>query len=297
MFNVESVPELKRINFIAKRQGQKVKAALRINPDIIPGTHAYITTGKKETKFGIDTESAKKIFLEQKIFPNIELAGIHIHIGSQITRVAPFVRAVKKMYVFLEFLKERNIKINYLNIGGGLGIQYSNERVESIKEFASKLSPLLKATGLKIILEPGRFITGNSGILVAKVIYVKDSPVKRFIILDGAMNDFIRPSLYEAFHMIVPVEKKAPINSLRVRASDVVGPVCETGDFFGKNRKLAVEESEYVAIMGAGAYGQSMASNYNSRLRPAEVLVKTNRVSLIRKRETYQDLVKKEILI
>ncbi|MBD3263487.1 MAG: diaminopimelate decarboxylase [Candidatus Omnitrophica bacterium] len=292
MFNVESAAELERINSACIKMKKKAKVSLRFNPDVEPGTHTYITTGKKETKFGLDEGSLKKIFLESKRYKSIVLCGIHIHIGSQITTSHPFLKALKKVSGIVKYLRTKNIAIDYLNIGGGLGIVYGEEKPQTAADFAKKVLPLIKPLSLKLIIEPGRFIVGNAGVLVAKVLYIKDTKSKRFIIVDAAMNDLIRPSLYDAYHTIVGVDKvKGPPG----RSSDIVGPVCESGDFLGKDRPLKVKEGDYIAVLGAGAYGFSMSSNYNSRPRPAEVLVKNNKTTLVRKRENYKDLIEKEV--
>jgi len=295
MFNIESKPELERINKIAGKSKKKARVALRFNPDVKPGTHAYITTGKKETKFGMDEGEVKRIFASRDKYPNLSIAGIHMHIGSQITKSAPFVKTFKKANRVIRELKSKGIKLEYLNIGGGLGIVYDKERPQTAKEFAKKVLPLLKESKLKIVLEPGRFIVGNAGILVAKVIYVKEAAQKNFIIVDAAMNDFVRPSLYRAYHKIVSLTKK--VRGKKGKIADVVGPICESGDFLAKGRKLEVEAGDYIAVLGAGAYGFSMSSNYNSRSRVAEVLVKNGRAYLIRKRENYRDLIKGEIIV
>jgi len=295
MFNIESKPELARVNKISGKLGEKTKVALRFNPDVLPGTHAYITTGKKETKFGIDEGTLKCIFASQDKYPNLKIVGIHMHIGSQIAKAAPFVETFKKANRVIKELKSKGIKLEYLNIGGGLGIVYDKERPQTAKEFAKKVSPLLKQSGLKIILEPGRFIVGNAGILVAKVIYVKETAQKDFVIIDAAMNDLARPSLYQAYHKIVPLTKGLSKES--TKPADIVGPVCESGDFLGKGRKIKAKTGDYIAVLGAGAYGFSMSSNYNSRPRAAEVLVKNKRTRLIRKRENYQDLIKGEVIV
>jgi len=294
-FNVESIPELERIAVIAESLKKKVKVALRLNPDVEGDTHAYITTGKKETKFGMDIQTVKKIFLNRGDYPYLKIEGLHMHIGSQITKAAPFVKAIKKAKELLSELKKRNIKLKYINIGGGLGIVYDKERPQTAKEFASKIIPLLSGLKLKLVLEPGRFIVGNAGILAAKVIYIKRTPKKKFVVVDAAMNDLARPSLYEAYHRIVPVTKLKVKKDRKL--ADVVGPICESGDFLGKSRKLDVNKGQIIAVMGTGAYGFSMSSNYNSRPRAAEVLVKNKKAYLIRKRENYKDLIKKELLI
>jgi diaminopimelate decarboxylase len=307
MFNVESLPELERIERIAKKSKAKVNISLRFNPDVEPKTHSYITTGKKETKFGMDEGAVKSIFLSNKKYPNLNIIGIHIHIGSQIQQAQPFVKAIKRTEKIVNDLKQKKIFLKYFNIGGGLGIVYDKERPQTANEFAKKVLPLLKRIGLQVILEPGRFIVGNAGILVTKVTYIKDTPQKRFVIVDAAMNDLARPSLYGSYHEIVPLIKgprakgpayaKASAGRQGPRLADIVGPICESGDFLGKARNLAVNEGEYLAILGAGAYGFSMSSNYNSRGRAAEVLVRKSKACLIRKRETYKDLVSKEIVV
>ncbi len=292
-FNVESYPELENIQHIAKRLRKAVNVSLRINPDVEPKTHKYITTGKLTNKFGIDFKSAKQIIFLARAFSYLKVTGLHIHIGSQITTSTPYVAALKKVVAFIEALRKEGIALEYLNIGGGLGIIYDQETPQTAQRFAAKVLPLLKKTGLKIIMEPGRFIVGNSGILVTKVLYIKNTPKKKFIIVDAGMNDLIRPALYEAYHNILPLKKEAG-----VEMADMVGPICESGDFIAKGRLLPkVREGEYLAVMGAGAYGFSMSSNYNSRRRAEEVMVFGNKVSVIRKREVYQDLIRNELIL
>jgi diaminopimelate decarboxylase len=291
-FNVESYPELENIQRIARKLKKPVKVALRINPDVEPKTHKYITTGKLTNKFGIDFKTAKEIILLARAFSYIKISGLHIHIGSQITLPDPYIAAIKKVTGFISDLKKEGIRLDYLNIGGGLGIIYDKETPQTAKKFAKKVLPLLKKTGLKIIMEPGRFIVGNSGILVIKVLYVKNTPKKKFIIVDSGMNDLIRPALYEAYHNILPLTESGKGKLEKV---DVVGPICESGDFFAKDRLLPkVKEGEFLAVMSAGAYGFSMSSNYNSRCRVQEVMVSGKRVSVIRKRESYEDLIRNE---
>jgi diaminopimelate decarboxylase len=293
-FNVESSAELENINRIAKRLGKITNVALRINPDVEPKTHKYITTGKLTNKFGIDFKSAGQILLLRRALSNVRICGLHIHIGSQITDSAPYVAAINKMVAFIGKLRKSGVRIEYLNIGGGLGIIYDKETPQTADKFAGKILPLLKKTGLKVIMEPGRFIVGNAGILVAKVLYIKSTPKKRFVIVDGGMNDLIRPALYEAYHNIVP------LNLSKIRAKekvDVVGPICESGDFFAKERRLPrVKEGEYLAVMSTGAYGFSMSSNYNSRRRAQEVMVDGDRAYIIRKRETFDDIIRNEVI-
>ncbi|MCM8763253.1 MAG: diaminopimelate decarboxylase, partial [Candidatus Omnitrophica bacterium] len=257
-------------------------------------THKFITTGKLTNKFGIDFKTTEKIFTQARNYSHIRLNGLHIHIGSQITESEPFVAAIAKVVKFIEKLRKDNIHLEYLNIGGGLGIIYDKETPQTAQEFAEKVLPLLKKTQLKIIIEPGRFIVGNAGILVMKVLYIKKTPLKKFVIVDAGMNDLIRPALYGAYHNIVPLILKKKGLGEREKV-DVVGPICESGDFFAKDRMLPkVEAGDYLAIMGAGAYGFSMASNYNSRCRPQEVLIVKDRTFVIRKRESYDDLINNE---
>jgi diaminopimelate decarboxylase len=293
-FNVESKPELENINRIAGGLNKIANIAIRINPDVEPKTHRFITTGKITNKFGIDFGSAAEILRKCNIFPHLNIKGLHIHIGSQITESAPFVAAITKMVSFIQGLYKEGINLEYLNIGGGLGIIYDKETPQTANTFARRILPLLKKTGLKIIMEPGRFIVGNAGILVVRVLYIKSTPKKKFIIVDAGMNDLIRPALYDAYHQIMPL--RVTSHELRAKEkADVVGPICESADFFAKARNLPlVKEGDYLAIMGAGAYGFSMSSNYNSRCRPEEVLVVKDRFFTVRKRESYEDLIHNE---
>ncbi|MDD5432614.1 MAG: diaminopimelate decarboxylase [Candidatus Omnitrophica bacterium] len=293
-FNVESLPELTNINRIAKKLGKITRVAIRINPDVEAKTHKFITTGKITNKFGIDLKTAYKIIMMSRNFRNAKISGLHIHIGSQITESDPFVAAIKKVADFILKIK-KSVTLEYLNIGGGLGIVYNNETPQTAAIYAAKILPLLKKTGLKIILEPGRFIVGNSGVLVAKVLYIKNTPKKKFIITDAGMNDLIRPALYEAYHNILPLKKAQGTKSQE--KADVVGPICESGDFFAKERMLPkVKEGDFIAVMSAGAYGFSMSSNYNSRPRAMEVMVVKDCVQVIRKRETYEDITRNEVM-
>lgn len=294
-FNVESLPELENINRIARSLGARARTAIRINPDVEPKTHKFITTGKITNKFGVDFTTAGKILTRSSEFSNLEILGLHIHIGSQITESAPFVAAIAKVVDFIQRLKKKCVRLEYLNIGGGLGIVYDKETPQTAGEFARKVIPLLSKIKLKIILEPGRFIVGNAGVLVTRVLYIKSTPKKKFVIVDAGMNDLIRPALYDAYHKILPL--RMTMDERRGTKVDVVGPICESGDFFAKERNIVLPKvSEYLAIMGAGAYGFSMSSNYNSRLRAEEVLVVKDRVFVIRKRETFSDLIDKEII-
>ncbi len=291
LFNVESTPELEEINRIAKKMHRVVQVALRINPDVAAATHEWITTGTLKKKFGIDLRSARQIFKTRNRFSNIKINGLHIHIGSQITTGTPFVAAAKKVIEFLKVLRQDGITLEYLDIGGGMGIIYKDEMPQTAQEYAQRMLPFLKKTGLKIIMEPGRFIVGNAGIFVTKVLYLKDNGYKKFVIVDGGMNDLIRPSLYHAHHEIVAVKTR---KAAKITA-DVVGPVCESGDFFAKDRVLPkVTGGELLAVMSAGAYGFTMASNYNARCRVPEVLVKGNKFYIVREREKFEDLIKTE---
>jgi diaminopimelate decarboxylase len=296
LFNVESVPELVLIDRLCRRLKKRARVAIRVNPGVRAKTHKYITTGAKDNKFGIDEDTLISIFDEKKRFSNLSIVGIHIHIGSQITESAPFVKAIKKVSALIALLRKKGHTIEYLNIGGGLGIVYDKERPQTAQEFAKAVIPLILRLKIKLILEPGRFISGNSGILVTRVLYVKKSLVKNFIIIDAAMNDLARPSLYGAFHDILPLHKK-PYAKKAYKKFDVVGPVCESGDFIAKDRRLPVfKEGDFLAVMGAGAYGFSMSSNYNARPRVAEVMVLNGKYYVIRQRETYKDLIRGEIV-
>jgi diaminopimelate decarboxylase len=295
-FNVESLSELENINRISRGLNKTTNVAIRINPDVEPKTHKFITTGKITNKFGIDFKSAYRILLLRRKFLYLNISGLHIHIGSQITESAPYVAAVTRMVNFVRRLKKEGIDLEYLNIGGGLGIIYDKETPQTAKQFAGKVLPLLKKTRLKIILEPGRFIVGNAGILVTKVLYIKSTPKRKFVVVDSGMNDLIRPALYDAYHQIIPLRIKG--RGLRAKQKvDIVGPICESADFFAKDRRIPEpKEGEYLAIMGAGAYAFSMSSNYNSRCRAEEVLVVKDKVFVTRKRETCEDLIRNEII-
>ncbi len=290
-FTVESLPELEEINNIAKRLKKKAPIALRVNPDVKSKTHKYITTGKKGTKFGMDLATCRKIYRNIKKYPFVKPVGIQIHIGSQITETKPYIKALKKIIPLVKELKRSHPTMKYLDIGGGFGIIYNKEKATSAQDFAKAIIPLVKKLHLHLVIEPGRFIAGNAGILVTKVTYVKETPPKNFVIVNAAMNDLIRPSLYHAYHQIVPVIK----HKGKSISTDVVGPICESGDFFAKNRKLVKPRAgQLLAIMSAGAYGFSMSSNYNSRPRAAEVMVDNNVYYIIRNRETYKDLIRGE---
>ena len=292
MFNVESGEELIAIDRAAKEMHAKARIALRVNPNIDPKTHAYISTGLKENKFGIPIEEALEYYQIARGLANIEVVGVHQHIGSQITEVQPFIDALEKLVGFVKELRTAGMDITHINIGGGIGITYKDETPPLPKEVAAAIKPMLKASGCTIVMEPGRALVGNAGILVTRALYRKDSGEKKFLIVDAGMNDLIRPSLYDAYHDIKPlVEPSSP----KHETYDVVGPICESGDFLAKDRSLPViKPGEYLAVLGAGAYGFSMSSNYNSRPRAAEVIVRGNDYFVVRERETYSELVKGE---
>jgi diaminopimelate decarboxylase len=295
MFNIESSAEMHVINDVAASMGKTAPVALRINPDIDPKTHPYISTGLKKSKFGIAADRAQDEFRVASTLRHIQVVGVHAHIGSQLIEVTPFVESLKKVLGLVDTLKTQGINIRYLNIGGGLGITYSDEKPPLPHELADAVSPLVKGLDLMLVMEPGRVIVGNAGILVTKALYEKIGESKRFIIVDAAMNDLIRPSLYNAYHDIRPVSEALlhrPKHSV-----DVVGPVCESGDFLAKDRSLPeVKPGDLLAVMSAGAYGFVMASNYNSRPRVPEVLVHDGEVHVIRARESYDDLVRGETI-
>ena len=292
LFNVESAAELQAINDVARGKGARARVALRVNPDIDPMTHPYITTGLKKSKFGIGADRALEEFSKAASLSNVEVIGVHAHIGSQLTQVSPFVDSLKKVVGLTETLKKQGIPIRYLNIGGGLGITYSDETPPHPQEYADAMTPLLHAAQCEIILEPGRVITGNAGVMLTRVLYIKETGAKTFAIVDAAMNDLLRPSLYQAHHDILPV-RQVPNASTAV--FDVVGPVCESGDFLAQGRTMpAVKAGDLLAVMSAGAYGFAMASNYNSRPRTSEILVKGGESFVIRDRETFDDLVRGE---
>ncbi|MBI4411770.1 MAG: diaminopimelate decarboxylase [Deltaproteobacteria bacterium] len=291
-FNVESEEELENISRIASDLGKKAPVAIRVNPDVDPKTHASISTGLKSSKFGICHDNAVEIYARAAKMRGIEIVGIDCHIGSQITRVEPFVEAVRKARVLMEKIKKRGIALKNLDIGGGLGIVYKDETPPTAEEYASAVKKEIAGLDCKLILEPGRFLAGNAGVLVTQVLYNKEREAKKFVIVDAASNDLMRPALYDAFHKIEPLHVEAGREKVHV---DVVGPICETGDFFAKERPLqTMLPGECLAIMGAGAYGFSMSSNYNSRPRPAEVMVNGRDSFVVRERETVKDVVKGE---
>lgn len=291
MFNVESLPELHAINEVAKLLGKKAGVSFRVNPNVDSHTHRYITTGKTENKFGLTIKDALRAYATAKTLPNVKILGVHMHIGSQITTMKPFVLSMRIMREFLDRLSAMGIEVRNVDIGGGLGIVYKEESPPDVREFAKTMCGIIPEK-YRIIFEPGRLIVGNVGVLVTKVLYIKTTADKNFVIVDAGMNDLIRPTLYDAYHEINPVKK----NHKTSMVADVVGPICESGDFFAKARRLPkVEPTEYLAIMSAGAYGFSMSSNYNSRPRVAEILVDRRKFRIVRRRENYTDLIKGEV--
>ncbi len=293
MFNVESEQELEILNTVARKLRTKAPVAIRINPNINPKTHPYITTGMKKSKFGIQYDKALSVYRRAKNLPGLEIIGIDCHIGSQLTQVGPFVDALKRVLALLPQLKALGINIRYLDLGGGLGIRYKNENPPNPSQYARALKTLVKSQTLTLILEPGRSLMGNAGILASQVLYTKERDNKRFLIVDAGMNDLIRPAFYDSYHEILPLVK-TPGKKQKV---DVVGPVCESGDFLAQNRMLPrYARGDFMAVMSAGAYGFTMASNYNTRPRSAEVLVMGKRFYVIRTRETYSDLLRGEVI-
>lgn len=296
MFNVESPGELKAVNRVARRLKTKAPVAIRINPNVDPKTHPYISTGLKKNKFGIETNEAFKEYLyAKKSLKNLSLIGVDCHIGSQLTEIEPFVDALKKVKSFIKKLRKEGVNIKYLDMGGGLGIRYDEETPPHPSDYGEAIIKETKALDVTLIFEPGRSMVGNAGILATKVLYTKQGSKKNFVIVDAAMNDLTRPSLYGAYHAIEPVI--SPAAGSETILADVVGPICETGDFLGQNISLPVlKEGALLAVKSAGAYGFTMSSNYNSRRRAAEVMVDGKEFSVIRKREEFEDLINGEAL-
>lgn len=291
MFNVESQAELDRISAVAVGLGTKAPVALRVNPDVDPKTHPYISTGMKKSKFGIPVELAVREYERAATLPGIRIVGIHQHIGSQLTEISPFRDAFDRLLAFYGELKKAGIRVTHLDLGGGLGIRYRNEAPPTPGDLAQLVLPAVRGLDVTLVLEPGRSIVGNGGILVTRVLYRKQTAVKTFFIADAGMNDLLRPSLYGAHHDLLPVnDRTTPLVK-----GDLVGPICESGDFLATDREMPeFEAGDLVAVMSAGAYGFSMASNYNARPRPAEILVDGDRYAVIRERETFEDLVRGE---
>jgi diaminopimelate decarboxylase len=291
MFNVESSQELQLINECAKKMGKKAGVALRVNPDVDPETHPYISTGLKRNKFGIDIKKSLEEYRQAKALTHLDIKGVSCHIGSQVTKISPFIDALKRLKRLIRLLWEEGIEIRYLDLGGGLGITYDQEEAPHPSEYARTIIDASKDLKCTFIFEPGRVIVGNAGILVTEVLYTKSNEEKNFVIVDAGMNDLMRPSLYDSYHQIQPVIKKERGEIV----ADVVGPICESGDYLAKGRKIfEFERGELMAVMSAGAYGFSMSSNYNSRGRAPEVLVKNDRFFVVRKREAYADLIRGE---
>ena len=293
-FNVESEPELERLNQVAGSMGKVARISIRINPDIDAGTHPYISTGLKQNKFGIPIERAPEVYKYAASLPNLAIHGVDCHIGSQLTEIAPFLEAADKLLALIDELAAAGIKIQHLDVGGGLGVNYNDETPPHPSEYATALKQKLQDRDLTLMFEPGRAIMANAGILATKVEYLKAGEDRHFAIVDAAMNDLIRPSLYSAWMNIVPVNRALPRTAQRY---DVVGPICETGDFLGKDRELAIEPGDYLVVRSAGAYGFSMASNYNARSRAAEVLVDGEQPHLLREREPLASLWQFEHLL
>lgn len=293
-FNVESYAELDRIQKVAEKMGKKAPISLRVNPDVDAKTHPYISTGLKENKFGIPSDSVFETYQYAASLPNLDVVGIDCHIGSQLTETQPFVDALDRVIVMIEQLKQLGIDLKHIDIGGGLGVTYKDETPPSVTEYANAMRPALEKLGLKVYMEPGRSISANAGVLLTKVDLLKPTNHRNFAIIDAAMNDLIRPSLYQAW---MDIQAVTPRTDVEIKTWDLVGAICETGDFLGKERDLALQENDILAVMGAGAYGFVMSSNYNSRGRAAEVMVDADQAHLIRKRETIESLWENEQLL
>lgn len=286
-FNVESAAELERLNEVAGECGKKAPVSLRVNPNVDPKTHPYISTGLKEAKFGVAYDDALALYRRAAALPNIDVAGIDCHIGSQLLDPSPFVEALDRILALIDQLATEGICVHHLDLGGGLGIKYKDDEVQpTVDSYLTPLLDKLAGRGLKVVLEPGRRLVGNAGLLLTRVEFLKPGEGKNFAIIDAAMNDLMRPALYEAWHDILPVVPRQG----DVRAYDVVGPVCETGDFLGQARPLCIEAGDLLAVMSAGAYGMAMSSNYNTRPRAVELMVDGEQVFVIRQRETVEQL-------
>ncbi len=293
MFNVESTGELQLLDQVARAMGTRARVGLRVNPDVDPKTHPYISTGLKKNKFGLPMDQAKEVYQMAHAMDGIEVTGIDCHIGSQLTELSPFVDALDRIKALIFELESMGITLKYIDVGGGLGIRYQDESPPEPDHYARAVMSRLKDLPHTLILEPGRAIAGNAGILVTRILYTKDSGDKRFYIVDAGMNDLARPSLYKAYHHIIPVEEKETPEVL----TDVVGPICETGDFLARDRLMpGLSAGSLLAVKSAGAYGFTMSSNYNSRPRVPEVMVRGSTFCVVRERETYDDLIAKEVL-
>ncbi|MGS5403506.1 diaminopimelate decarboxylase [Acinetobacter junii] len=293
-FNVESYAELDRIQKVAAKLGKKAPISLRVNPDVDAKTHPYISTGLKENKFGIPSDTVYETYQYAASLPNLEIVGIDCHIGSQLTETKPFVDALDRVVLMIEELKKLGINLKHIDIGGGLGVRYKDEIPPTVAEYANAMRPVLEKLGLKVYMEPGRSISANAGALLTKVDLLKPTNHRNFAIIDAAMNDLIRPALYEAW---MDIQSVNPNPDVEVKTWDLVGAICETGDFLGKQRDLALQENDVLAVLGAGAYGFVMSSNYNTRGRAAEVMVSGDQAYLIRERETIESLWEKERLL
>jgi len=295
MIKAESEEEIELINKIASEMKKVARVAIRVNPDVDAKTHPYISTGLSSNKFGVDAKTALSIYKRRKDFSHIQFTGIDMHIGSQITSIDPFVEAVQKLSDVYFELAADGLKLKHFDVGGGIGVSYDGEQSFTINEFADKSIPLFKKLDCEVIFEPGRYLTANGGILVTEVLYNKTNGDKKFIIVDSAMNDLLRPSLYQSYHHIQPIQK---FDNRENITADIVGPICESGDYFARDREIAESKSgELLAVMSAGAYGMVMSSNYNSRRRPAEILVEGYKYSVIRSRESFDHLIWDEKII
>jgi diaminopimelate decarboxylase len=296
MFNVESRSELRALDEVARELGTRASIALRVNPDIDPQTHPYISTGLKSAKFGIPFAEALATYEAAARLPGLEVVGAQMHIGSQLTKAAPFADALARLAALVKTLGERRITLRTVDIGGGLGIRYHEEAVPTHQEYAHVLLPALRELGVTVLLEPGRSIVGDAGVLLTRVLYRKETADKTFVVVDAAMNDLIRPAFYDAYHAIVPVDERRRAGA--EEPVDVVGPICESGDFLARERRLPrAEEGDLLAVLSTGAYGFAMASNYNTRPRAVEVLVDGGAYTIVRRRETFEDLVAGETAV
>jgi diaminopimelate decarboxylase len=292
-FNVESEAELIALNQIAKNMNKIAPVSLRVNPDVDAKTHPYISTGLKENKFGVPASEAERIYRSAHLYPHIRFTGLDCHIGSQLTELEPFMQASDKMLHLLDTLQSQGLEIEHLDLGGGLGIRYTHETPPSIKDYVTALCASTRQVKQRLLIEPGRSVVGNSGILLTRVEYLKHTPSRNFAIVDAAMNDLMRPSLYDAYHEILPVNK----NNETIKNYQIVGPVCETGDFLGHDRKLSLISGDLLAVMSAGAYGMSMSSNYNTRPRAIEIMIDKDTIHVIRQRETIDQLIATECIL
>ena len=293
-FNVESQAELEQLNTVAAELNMQAPVSLRVNPDVDAKTHPYISTGLKKNKFGIDINDAEQVYLQAARLSNIEVVGIDCHIGSQLSQLTPFVDALRRLLLLVDRLQQAGINLHHIDVGGGLGITYHDEQPPEPAQYAQAMLDELRDRGVTILIEPGRAIAGNAGILLTRVNYLKPGTEKNFAIVDAAMNDLVRPALYDAWQDIVPV---VPRSDEPTQRYDIVGPICETGDFLGKDRELAIASGDLLAVRSAGAYGFSMSSNYNTRPRAAEVMVDGKQVHVIRQRETIDDLLRGETVL